>query len=172
MLCLKYYRATSGGWWDTSNSDTCFELNQHQVRNYSFYKLPDAFSYTICNGQPPFLQDIASHTLFGCRLKYFRLTAQTTYQEFVGAAMSNNVETEKLLPPEYTLVRVWCRFHMFSQKFQRDCPGQGTWHAAMSKEYSTPADVIKDLVEQRETMWCSHCEKEFFSKNLYCSSRQ
>jgi hypothetical protein len=126
MLCLKYYRATADGWRDTSNCDTCFEENQHHVRPFCYCKLPDAYSCTICNRQPPSLHDIASHTLFSSRLKYFRLTAHTTYQAYVRAAMSKCVETEKLLSPEYPLVRAWCRFDMFSHKFHRDCPCQGT----------------------------------------------
>jgi hypothetical protein len=126
MLCLKYYRATTDGWKDTSNCDTCLKENQQHAQPYSYCILPDQCSCTICNRQPPTLRDIASHTLFVCRLKYFRLTAHTTYQEFVRAAMSQSVETVKHLPPEYPLVRVWCRFVMFPHKFHRDCPGQGT----------------------------------------------
>jgi hypothetical protein len=62
MLCLKYYRATTYGWRDTSNCDTCFQENQRHVRPFSYCKLPDACSCAICNRQPPSLHDIASHT--------------------------------------------------------------------------------------------------------------
>jgi hypothetical protein len=69
MLCLKYYRATADGWKDTSNCDSCFEQNQQLVRPYSYCKLPDECSCTICNRQPPSLHDIASHTLFNGRIQ-------------------------------------------------------------------------------------------------------
>jgi hypothetical protein len=112
--------------------------------------------------QPPSLQHIASHTLYSGSMRYFRLTAHTTYQEYVRAAKSHCVDTEKPMSPEYSTVRVCCRFDMFHNKFHRDCPGRGTWPAEMCKDYASPADVIKKLVELRETMWCSHCERELF----------
>jgi hypothetical protein len=85
--------------------------------------------------------------------------------------MSQSVDTEKFLPPEYPLVRVWCKFdmNMFQYKFHRNCPGQGTWRAELSKAYSSPADAFKDLTELKETMWCSHCDKGLFIPNT-CAS--
>jgi hypothetical protein len=59
MLFLKYYRAASDGRKDASNCDSCFEQNQQLVRPYSYCKFPDACSCTLCNRQPPSLQDIA-----------------------------------------------------------------------------------------------------------------
>jgi hypothetical protein len=99
-------------------------------------------------------------------LQYFRLTANTTYQEYVRAAMSHSLETERLLVPEYPSVRVWCRFDMFSHKFHRDCPGQGTKHTEMFKKYSPHVGVVKDLLEMKETIWCNHCEKGLFFQTL------
>jgi hypothetical protein len=57
---------------------------------------------------------------------------------------------------------------MFHNKFHRDYPGRGTWHAKMFKDYASPADAIKELVELKETMWCSHCERGLFFPNT-CS---
>jgi hypothetical protein len=168
LLCLKYYRATADEWKDTSNCDSYFEQNQQLVRPYSYCKLPDECSCPICNRQPPSLHDIASHTLFNGRIQSFRLTAHTTYQEYVRAALSHCVDNEKLMQPEYPTVRVWCRFDMFHNKVHRDCPGRGTWHAEMCKDYASPADDIKELVELKETMWCSHCERGLFVPNT-CS---
>jgi hypothetical protein len=119
---------------------------------------------TICLRQPPSLHDMASHSLFSKRLKYFRFTGQTTYQDYVRAAMSHPVHIEKLPPPEYPVVRVWCKFdiNMIQHKFHRICPGRVTWHAELSTEYATTADAVKDLVELKETLWCSHCERGLF----------
>jgi hypothetical protein len=158
MLFLKYYRATSDGWRDTANCDTC--VTQHQVQPYTHCSLPNECSCTICVRQPPSLHDTASHTLFSKRLKYFRLTGQTTYQDYVRAALSQRVHIRKLLPPEYSMVRVWCKFskNMFQYKFHRECLGQGTWHAELSRAYSSPAEEVKDLAELKETLWCSHCD--------------
>jgi hypothetical protein len=43
MLFLNYYRATSDGWRDTANCDTCVRLHQ-QVRPYSLCNLPNRCS--------------------------------------------------------------------------------------------------------------------------------
>jgi hypothetical protein len=154
MLFLKYYRATRDGWRDTANCDTCVRLHQQQVQPYNLCSQPNQCSCTICVRQPPSLHDIVSHTLFSKRLKYFRLTGQTTYQDYVRAAISQRVHVRKLLPPEYPIVRVWCKFDMntIQYKFHRDCPGQGTWHAELSRAYSSPADAVKDLAELKETL--------------------
>jgi hypothetical protein len=164
MLFLKYYRATSDEWRDTENCYTCVRLHQQQVRPYSLCNQPNRCSCTICLRQPPSLHDAASHTLFSKRLKYFRLTGQSTYQDYVRAAMSRRVYIGKLLPTEYPVVRVWCKFdiNMIQHKFHRRCPGRGTWHAVLSTSYSSPADTVKDLVELKETLWCSHCERGLF----------
>jgi hypothetical protein len=156
MLFLKYYRANSEGWRDTANCYSCLRQNKRLLKPYSFCKLPDACTCTICNRQPPSLHNIASHLLFSGRLRYFRFTANTTYQEYVRAAVSCCVEPERLLPPEYPSIRIWFRFDTFSHKFHRDCPGRGTWHTEMGKRYSSHADIIRDLVELYETMWCNH----------------
>jgi hypothetical protein len=71
MLFLKYYRATSDGWKDTANCDMCVKVHQQQVQPYSHCTQPNQCSCTICIRQPPFLHDIASHTPFSRRLKYF-----------------------------------------------------------------------------------------------------
>jgi hypothetical protein len=126
MLCLKYYRANADGWKDTSDCGECVLETRRLVRPFSDCRLPDECSCSICNQQPPYLHDIISHTLFGRHLKYFKLTVHTTFQEYVYAALPGCVETGNLLPPEYPIVRVWCRFYMFENKFHRDCPGQGT----------------------------------------------
>jgi hypothetical protein len=68
--------------------------------------------------------------------------------------MSQRVHIRKLLPPEYPIVRVWCKFdtNMFQYKFHRNCPGQGTWHAELARAYSSPAYAVKDLTELKETV--------------------
>jgi hypothetical protein len=76
-----------------------------------------------------------------------------------------DVWKQNLLSPEYPIVRVWCRFDMFQNKFHRDCPGQGTWHGELSKEYLSPDDDVKDLVENGERMWCNHCERGLIFPN-------
>jgi hypothetical protein len=124
---------------------TLFKTKPTPGTTILFFKLPDACTCTICNRQPPSLHDIASHSLFSGRLRYFKLTANTTYQEYVRAAMSHNLETERLLPPEYPSVRVWCRFDMFSHKFHHDCPGQGTWHTEMVKNIRLMPTSLKIL---------------------------
>jgi hypothetical protein len=54
---------------------------------------------------------------------------------------------------------------MFHNKLHRDSPGRGTKHAEMCKDYASPADAIEELVELKETMWCSHCKRGLLFPN-------
>jgi hypothetical protein len=54
LTCLKYYRAESDGWRDSSNCNDCVESHVATLRPF-LPCLPDVCSCSICKRQPPSL---------------------------------------------------------------------------------------------------------------------
>ena len=114
LLCLKYYRAASGGWRDNGNCDVCVLEYQQTIRSYSGGRQPDDCSCHICRRQPPTLQDLASQFVFHLiNIDRFELTADTTHRQYVQAVLAYRTKLENLLPPKFPSIWVWFQFHTF-----------------------------------------------------------
>ena len=42
-------------------------------------------------------------------------------------------------------LRLWFRYDSFERKFRRNCPGEGSWHAQISREFPSFEDAISAL---------------------------
>jgi hypothetical protein len=167
LMCLKYYRADSDGWKDAANCDTCVEQYQTTVGTQCDSSLPELYFCTICLRQPPSLFGSALHiyTKLVHNLVRFELTPDTTYEQYVYANESKQVNPGNLLPPEFPEVRIWFTYDHpdFEQKFHRDCPGAGAWHAELCHTFPSVAIAIHSLASEEETYWCPYSGRGLFS---------
>jgi hypothetical protein len=131
MRCLTDHRALSDGWRDSGNCDDCVVIYRDAIRDLCQCRAPtEECACEICRRQPPSLRLTALHKI---RLMYnverFQLTANTTYEEYVFAVMSDNARVANLLPIEYPMIRIWfrCGPVRFETKFHKECPGEGSW---------------------------------------------
>ena len=71
----------------------------------------------------------------------FELTPDTSYEKYVYANESKQVDPDNLLPPEFPQVRIWFRYDQpdFEQKFHLHCPGAVAWHAELSHTFPSVA---------------------------------
>jgi hypothetical protein len=93
----------------------------------------------------------------------FKLTQNTTYQQYVYAVRSNLVTDRwRVQPPEFPLVEVSFHFHRLPQRLHDHCPGQGSRAGAYAYSFDNLDEAISELVECRDTFWCSFCEKPLF----------
>jgi len=81
------------------------------------------------------------------------LTSDTTYEQYVYANESKEVDLDNLLPPEFPEARIWFRYDHpdFDQKSHRDCAGAGSWHVEMCHYFSNVAAAIRSLASEEET---------------------
>ena len=102
-------------------------------------------------------------------LAQFELTPDTTYEQYVYANESKEMDLDNLLPPEFPEVRIWFRYDHpdFEQKFHRDCPGAGVyvWHVEMCHSFSSVATAIHNLASEEGTYWCHYCRRGLFFPN-------
>jgi hypothetical protein len=93
----------------------------------------------------------------------FEMTQNTTYQEYVYAVRSNLVtERWRLQPPNFTRVKVNFRFHRLPHLLHDHCPGRGATTGAFAYSLDSLDEAIAELVQGKETFWCSFCEKPVF----------
>ena len=92
--------------------------------------------YNVCRRQPPSLHNICN-SIFFRKDSTFQLTPYTTFKDYVHAVELGSAHVFQFLPPEFPKVRLWFRYDSFDRKFLRDCPGEGSWHAYISREFSS-----------------------------------
>ena len=160
---------SSQRWKDAANCDTCVEQYETTVRTQCGCSLPELCFCTICLCQPPSLFGSALHiyTKLVQNLVRFELTPDTTYEQYVYANKSKQVDPDNLLPPEFHEVRIWFRYKHpdIEHKFHRDCPGAGSWHAELSHAFLSVAVAIHSLASEEETYWCRHYGHGIFFPN-------
>ena len=86
----------------------------------------------------------------------FELTPDTTYEQYVYANESKQVDPDNLLPPEFPEVRIWFRYEYpdIEHKFHRDCPGAGSRHGELSHTFPSVDIAIHSLATEEEKYWC------------------
>ena len=124
LLCLQYYRAASDGWKDEANCDDCVVQLRQDLVHLSNCRLPDNCSCNICRKQPPSLRNICSTIVFRNE-RFFELTTNTTFEEYVYAVELGAARLGQLLPPEYPKIRLLFRYDSFDREFHLIVPGKG-----------------------------------------------
>ena len=164
LLCLQHYRAASDGWRDEFNCDNCVAEFRSDMFHLCDCRMISDCDCNVCRRQPPSLRNICSSIVFR-KDSSFRLTPYMTFEEYVYAVELGFALVFQVLPPEFPKVRLWFRYDSFDGKFHRDCPSEGSWHAQISREFSSVEDAILALkdTEQKDTFWCSSCNKGLFS---------
>jgi hypothetical protein len=127
---------------------------------------PDSASCfcNICRRKPTSLLDSASHILFRCvlDLERFELNCFTTNTQYRYAVQSGRVDDLRLLPPEFPLIRIKCRFHTFENKFHECCPGIGEWNTEMAASFVNVEAAVQSLVNDERQYWCNHGDRGLF----------
>ena len=149
LLRLQYYRASSDGWKDEANCDDCVVQFRQHLGHLSNCRLPENCSCNICRRQPPSLRNIRSAIVFR-NDRRFELTVNTTFGEYVYAVELGAARLGQLLPPEFPTIRLWFRYDSFDRKFHRNCPGEGSWHDQISRDFTPIADVISALIDKEQ----------------------
>jgi hypothetical protein len=118
LLGLKYYRAICDGWKDGSNCITCMEDYRQRVRDDVCCLLHRTCRCNVCLRQPPKLFDLAQHVYSKMvyNLDRFMLTPDTTYGQYVYAALSILVRYTQLLPPTYPNITLHCRLETLTHR--------------------------------------------------------
>jgi hypothetical protein len=171
MCCLRDYRANSEGWRDFGNCSECVLQYRDYIRPFSNCRaLAAPCSSNICNRQPPSLRDSALHTIFlqVVDISRFELTVYTTYDEYPYAVRSDRPSFAALLPPKYPAVCIQFKYDPtnFALKFHTHCPGAGPWHANSKKLFTSIAEAITELVNQKDQFWCQYCSRGLFFPQL------
>ena len=149
VLCLQHYRAASDGWKDELNCDECVTQFREDLVYLSDCRLSDDCDCNVCRRQPPSLRNICSSIIF-LKDSSFQLTPYTTFEEYVYAVELGAALIFRFLPPEFPQIRLWFRYDSFDRKFNRDCPGEGSWHAQISREFSSIEDAISALKDTEQ----------------------
>ena len=107
------------------------------------------------------MRDSASHIFF--RHVYgishqFQLTAHKTYNEYVYAVRSVRVDEERLLPPEFPLIKLWFSFNIFQYKYHLECPGAGACPTKMTTQFVSREAAVRALSVWKDRFWCEYCE--------------
>ena len=167
MLCLKYYRAESGGWRNDILCGMCIARFQSRFQHAtSCLRTPDC-RCTVCAGQPPSLLGLASNHLFRLILELdrFELTREATYGQYVLAVRSHRVSARQLLPPGFPDIRLSFRCDIFAYKLHHHCPGRGAWKIQMEYTFGSESEAIRSIVRIENTYWCRHCRRGLFFYN-------
>ena len=132
-------------------------------------RLPDTCHCKVCVRQPPSLRDAASHVLFRhvYNIKYmFRFTFHITFNEYVYAVRSGRVDIERLLPPEFPAITLWCASNTaHTVSHHLTCNGHGVWRNVMTTQFRSREAAIKVLSERSVVFWCMHCSRGLFFPN-------
>ena len=83
-------------------------------------------------------------------LAHFELTPDTTYEQYVYAIESIEVDIHYPLPTEFPEVPICFRYNHpdFENKFHRDCPGAGDWHTETFHIFSNVFAAIDSLANE------------------------
>jgi hypothetical protein len=91
------------------------------------------------------------------------LTQNTTYEEYMSAVRSNLVtERWRLQPPEFPHVEVNFRFDRLPHLLHDHSPGRGATAGAFAYSFDSLDEAISEMVQCKDTFWCSFCEKPLF----------
>ena len=166
LICIRYYRAVSDGWRDEAYCPTCTLEYRAIMKPLLGCRLPDTCRCNICLRQPPSLRDAVSHVL----LKHvyniqhmFRFSSHTTFNEYVYAVRTGRVDIERLLPPQFPTITLWCATntsHTISHHVT--CPGKGVWRNKMTTMFKSRAAAVRILSERSEPFQCMHCSRGLF----------
>jgi hypothetical protein len=167
VLCLKYYRADSDGWKNSTNCALCVYGYRQGTQRQSGCRLPNACPCRISVRQPTTLFDSALHVYSKMvhSLETFDLTPDTTYDQFVYASTSTRVRHIQLLPPEFPYIRISFRFDSIHCELHKDCPGNGSREGSLRNMFLTIEDAIRELANNKSTHWCQYCSKGLFFPN-------
>ena len=175
FLYLQSHRANSDGWRDNLFCSSCKIRFMDVLQKYALCKLPAICSCNVCTFQPPSLQASASHVVFNLtfNLQNFRLTADTTYDQYVYACLSNRVDPRRLIPPRFPELEFSfrCDLHSFDNKVHAHCPGWGRHAIKGSTVFFNPDLAIGELITHPNSYWCSHCRKPLFFPHLCLEHR-
>jgi len=119
-----------------------------------------------CKRQPPSLRNICSDKYFR-DLRHFSFTNSTTFNQYVDAVLSQRVPRERLIPPGFPSLLFSFSYNTFDAKFHRTCPGIRSWHGQISSTFELDSDAISSLTDetQKNTFWCSACNRGLFFPN-------
>src|SRR5215469_4843409 len=167
VLYLEHYRIRSDGYAVRNNCRKCLNKHRDFASEYCLCMLPGGpCNCFMCCRQPPSLMAAAAHTLFNLTLNIinFELTADTTYDEYLYAFNSEDVDRFQLLPPHFPKIIVfyfnnidtpllWRHFH---------CPGAGPFECSHKQTFRDQDHAIQELVRYKTTYWCGFCDKPLF----------
>jgi hypothetical protein len=163
---LKYYRAENEGWKDTAHCGMCLLEYKQAIQPCTNCVRTSNCSCNICRRQPPSLFALSARVLFNYvfNIERFELTADTTYDQYVYAVRSNRVNSSKLLPPEYPVIRVFFFFsgRLPQRQHHYHCPGRGSWKGEYQHKFESPEEAISYLVDLKDMLWCDFCENPLF----------
>ena len=162
LLCLQHYRAASDGWRDEFKCENC--VTEFMSETFHLCKCRTVWDCDckVCRRQPPSFRNICSSIVFRSS---FQLTPYTTFEQYAYGVENGFALVSQVLPPEFPVIRLFFRYDSFDRKLHRDCPGEGSWHARVSREFRSEQDAILALknTSQKHTFWCSFCDKGLFS---------
>jgi hypothetical protein len=125
LLCLKYYRAESGGW----RSDIHCSISISKYHSMIGHLLPSPCLRTslckcrICTRQPPSLLGSASHTVFHLihDLGGFTLNRETTHDQYIIAVRSKKTIIPQLLLPDFPNVKLHFKCRVLFYRLHTFC---------------------------------------------------
>ena len=99
-------------------------------------------------------------------MRQFLFTTSTTFNQYVDAVVSG-VYWQRLLPPGFPSIHISFTYNSFNAKFHPSCPGIRLWHGQISRTFDLDSDAILALADesQKNTFWCSACNRGLFFPN-------
>jgi len=170
LICLKHHRATSDGWRDGANCDTCVANYHSFVGSRCGCKRSVDRLCRICQRQPPslFASSLDVYTRLVRKLLEYELTSNTTYEQYVYAIESEESDIRMLLPPEFPEMRIWFSFAHpdFDRRFHPDCPGAGDWNSETCHTFTNAFTAVDALANDEANYWCHFCHRGLFFHNI------
>jgi hypothetical protein len=172
LLCLKYYRAESGGW----RTDIHCSTSIAKYHSTFGHLLPSQCLRTssckcmLCTRQPPSLFGSASHIIFHLirDLGRFTLDIETTHDQYIFAVRSKKTPVQQLLRPDFPTVELLFKRMVLSYKLHIHCSDdERAWKALMEFTFESENQVIYSLVSDKQ-YWCRHYKRGlFFYRECY-----
>lgn len=166
MFYLAHHRVESDGYTLRHNCRHCEITHRAAAQSFFSCRAPEACSCTMCCRRPPSLRAAATRVVYTLtfNLERFVLSVDTTYNEYVYAANSGQVNAMSLLPPTYPDVVVCFYYHRTTPLLwmHRRCPGAGPWNCAHRRTYTDMAQALEELISDRDRFWCGFCHKPLF----------
>jgi len=85
----------------------------------------------------------------------------------VDAVVSKRVPREQLLPHKFPSILISFSYNTFDAKFHPTYPGIRSWHGQISRTFELDSAAISALADdtQKNTFWCSACNRGLFFPN-------